>query len=105
MNRQPLSLINEELQQTHLFQQQFPVDAHRSLLVLPAILPQAPRQFAHPLQAVSTVQQILNVLGHNLRDILQLVVNPVEVLRRTTVLVQLLGTLDECIELNESIRS
>lgn len=58
----------------HLLYQQLPVDAHRSLLVLPAILPQAPRQFTHPFQAVPTVQQVFNVLGHDFRDILQLVV-------------------------------
>jgi len=66
---------------THLLQQQFPVDAHSSLLVLPAVFPQPTRNISHPFQTIATIQEILNVFGHDLCHILQLVVQLVEVLR------------------------
>lgn len=68
------SLLSVEEDGTHLFHQQIPVDAHRGLFVLPAVFAQAPRQLTHSLQTVSTIQQVLDVLGHDLRHILELVV-------------------------------
>lgn len=65
---------------SYLLHQQFPVDAHCCSSVLLAVLPQTSRELTHPLQAVPTVQEILDVLGHHLGDIAQLVVQLVEVL-------------------------
>ena len=88
----------------HLLQQQLPIDPHRGLLVLPAVFSQPARDISHSLQAVSSVEQVLDVLGHDLGHILQLVVELVQVLCCTRVLVRLLRALDEGIELDKGIR-
>jgi len=61
-------------QSTHLLQQQLPIDPHRRLLVLATVFSQARRDIAHALQTVPSVQQVLNVLGHDLGHILQLII-------------------------------
>lgn len=58
---------------------------------------------AHPLQTISPVQQILDVLRHHLRHIPQLIVQLVEILGCTGILVCFLGALDEGIELDEGV--
>lgn len=88
---------------TILLQQQIPIDPHRRLAILPTILPQPARHFAHPLQAIAPVQQILDVLRHHLGHIPQLIVQLVEVLARARVLVRFLGALDEGVEFDEGV--
>lgn len=90
-------------QHTYLFYEQLPVDAHGGLLILSAVFSQTPRQLAHPLKTVSSVQQILDILRHNLRDISKLIVHLVEVLRRPAILVQLLRALDKRVEFDKGI--
>jgi hypothetical protein len=55
-----------------LLQQQLPIYPHGCLLILPTILPQPTADLSHPLQAISPIQQILNILCHDLRHVLQL---------------------------------
>jgi hypothetical protein len=89
---------------TYLLHQQLPINPHRRPLILPTILPQSATHFSHPIQTVPTVQQILNILGHDLRHVLQLILNLVQVRTRPRILVRLLGLLDECVELHERVR-
>ncbi|KAI7506208.1 hypothetical protein KC367_g149 [Hortaea werneckii] len=75
-------------------------------------LPEAPDQVfsqsathvAHLIQAVSPVQQVLDVLRHNLGDILQLVVESAEVVGGPGVLVRLLRALDVAFEFGVLVR-
>jgi hypothetical protein len=85
------------------FHQQLPVDANSSLLVLAAILTKPTAHLSHLLQAVTAVQQVLDVLGHYLRDVLEFIIQLVQVLCGTAVLVCLLGLLNEGVELDEGI--
>jgi hypothetical protein len=89
---------------TYLLQEELPVDAHSRLLVLPAVFSQPARDVAHPLEAVATVQQVVDVLGHDLGHVFQLIVQLVQILRRSRVLVRLLCALDESVELDKGVR-
>lgn len=89
---------------THLLQQQLPVDPYCRLLVLPAVFPQSARDVAHALQAVSSVQQVFDVLCHDLGHVLQLIIELVQVLCRSGVLVCLLCALNEGVELDKCVR-
>jgi hypothetical protein len=88
---------------TYLLQQQLPVDADCRFLVFPAVLTQSAGDVAHALEAVSSVQQVLDVLGHDLCDVLELIVELVEVLGGARVLVCLFCALDERVELDELV--
>lgn len=90
-------------EQSYLAQQKFPIDPDSCLAVFPAVLAEPAAHISHALQTVSSVEQILNVLCHDLGDILQLIVQLVQVLGGSAVLVRLLGPLDEGIELDEGI--
>jgi len=82
-----------------LLQQQLPIDPHRCALVLGRVLSKPTTHIPHLLQAVSAVQQVLDVLCHDLRDILELVVQARQVVSRAGVLVCLLCPLDIAVEL------
>ena len=86
-----------------LLQQQLPIDPHGGALVLPAVLAQPHAHVAHALQAVPPVQQVLDVLRHDLGHVAQLVVQLVQVRGCARVLVGLLGALDEGVELDEGV--
>lgn len=86
-----------------LLHQQLPVDPHRRPLVLLAVVPQPARELAHPLEAVPAVQQVLDVLGHDLRHVAQLVVEAVKVLRGARVRVGGLCAGDEGVEVHEGV--
>ena len=86
-----------------LLQQQIPINPHRRLPIFPAILPQPARHLAHPLQTITPVQQILDILRHHLRHVSQLVVQLIKVLARPRVLVCFFGALDEGIEFDEGV--
>lgn len=90
---------------TYLFHQQFPVDAHRCPTIFLAVLTQTTRKLAHALQAVSTVEEVLDILGHDLGDITKLVVQLIQVTRGTAILIQLLCALNKGIEFDEGIRA
>lgn len=94
-----------ETKRTHLFYQQLPIDAHSGLFVLHAIFSQTSRKFTHPFQTVTTIQQILDVLGHDFRNILELIIYPVETLRCAAVLVELLGALDKGVKFDKGVWS
>lgn len=87
-----------------LLQEQVPVDLDGGLAVLLAVVPQPRAHLAHTLQAVSSVQQVLDVLGHDLGHVAQLVVELVEVLGGARVGVRGLGAADEGVELHEGVR-
>lgn len=86
-----------------LLQQQLPVDPDRRPPVLLTVIPQPRADLAHALEAVPTIQQILDILGHDLCDIAQLIVQLVEVLRGPRVAVRRLGLRDEVVELHEGV--
>jgi hypothetical protein len=88
-----------------LLQQQIPVDPYRGLAVLLGILSQSGTDFAHALQAITSVQQVLDVLGHDFRDILELGVQLVQILRRAGIGICGLGALDEGVEFHECVWS
>ena len=52
-----------------LLQKQLPINSHRRLSVLFAILSQPATHLPHPLQTIPSIQQILDIFGHHLRDI------------------------------------
>lgn len=89
--------------ETNLFQQKLPVDTNCRLPVFPTVLSQSTRHFAHTFKAIPAVQEVFDVLGHDLRHIPELVIEFIEVLGCSTVLVGLLCPLNECIELNKGI--
>ena len=95
----------QSTKRTILLQQQFPVYPYRRSLIFGRIFSQSRTHVSHPVQTVSAIQQIFNVLGHDLRDIFQLVVQPTEVVRRPRVLICLLRPLDEAVELRVGVRS
>jgi len=79
---------HEQSQSTNwsiLLEHQLPVDPYGCLSVLFAVLPQSAAHFAHSLQAISSVQQIFNILRHNLRNISQLVVQLIQILRSARI--------------------
>lgn len=55
------------------------------------------------LQTISTVKEVLDILGHDGGDITQLIIQLVQVLGGAAVLVQLLCALNESVEFNEGI--
>lgn len=58
---------------------------------------------SHALQAISPIQQIFDILGHDLCYVAQLVVQLVEVLRGARVGVGGFGARDEGVELHEGV--
>jgi len=88
---------------TVLLEQQLPVDPHRRTAVLFRIVPQPRADLAHALEAVATVQQILDILGHDLGYVAQLAVELIEVLGCARVGVRGLGALDEGVKLGEGV--
>jgi len=90
---------------SYLFQHQLPIYPHRRLSVLLAVLSQPAAHLPHPLQAISSVQQILNILRHDLGDIFQLIVQLVQIRARSAILVGLLRPLDEGVKFNKSVWS
>lgn len=86
-----------------LLQQQFPIDPHRRPLVFPTILPQPLTHVAHPLQTVPSVEQILDVLRHDLRHVPKLIVQLVQIPCSPRILVCLLGALNEGVEFDEGV--
>jgi hypothetical protein len=85
---------------THLLQQQFPVDADRSLTVFATVFAQSSTHLAHSLEGLATVQEIFNILGHDFAHVLELVVELVEVLRRPRILIRLFRSLNEGVKLD-----
>lgn len=99
---------NKESQSTNgsvLLQQQLPVDPNRSLSILSAVLSQSATDLTHSLQAVSPIQQILDILGHDLGDVSELIIEFVKVLRSTGIGIGGLGAGDEGVEFHECIGS
>lgn len=86
-----------------LLDEQLPVDADGGAAVLLAVVAQAGAQLAHAFKTVATIQQILDVLGHNLGNITQLIVDLVEVLGSTGVGVGGLALGNEVVELHEGV--
>lgn len=87
-----------------LFQHQLPIDSDGRLPVFLAVLSQSSAHLTHLFQAVSTVQQVLYVLGHDFGHVLELIIQLVEIAGRACVLIRLLRLLDEPIEFDVGIR-
>lgn len=88
---------------TYLLQQQLPINSHSRLPILPAILSQPRTNIAHSLQAIPSVQQILDVLRHNLGHIFQFIIQLIEILRGTRVLICLSCALNKRVKLDEGV--
>jgi hypothetical protein len=92
-------------QRSILLQQQLPINPHRRLSILPTILLQPTTHIAHPLQTIPSIQQILNILRHHLRDIPQLIIQLIQILRRAAITIRSLRLLNKRIKLHKRIRS
>jgi hypothetical protein len=90
---------------TVLLEKQLPVDADSRALVLGRVLAQPAAHVAHLVQAVAAVEQVVDVLGHGLVHILELVVEAVHVVLRPAVLVEFLCALEEAFELGVGVRA
>lgn len=88
---------------TILLEHKLPVDAHSSPTILFAIIPQTTANLAHALKIIATIKQILDILGHNLRDVAQLVIKLIEVLRSAGVGVSSARLGDEVVKLHEGV--
>jgi hypothetical protein len=88
-----------------LAEQQLPINAHRSSSILGAILSQSAADLAHTLETVSTIQQVLDILGHDLGYVAELIVQLVEVLRGAGIGVGGLSARDEGVELHKGVRT
>ena len=82
-----------------LLQQQLPINPHRRTLILSTILPQPTTHVPHLLQTVPPIQQILDILRHYLRHILQFVVQPAQIVRGPAILICLFRAFNEAFEL------
>lgn len=87
----------------YLLQQQLPIYPHRSLPILLRVFPQSPTHLPHPLQTVPSIQQILNILRHYLRHILELTIQLVQITRRPRIAVRLLRSLHKRVEFHKRI--
>ena len=102
----PHENYNEQSQppnRTILLKQQLPINPNRRLPILLTILPQSRTDLTHPLQTISSIQQILDILRHDLGYIAELVVQLIEVLRCAGVGVGAFGTVDEGVEFHEGV--
>lgn len=95
----------ERCERSVLLQHQLPVDSYCSFPIFRSIFPQPTTHLAHPLKTVASVQQILDILGHDFGYILELVVQLVQIPGCSRVLVGLLGALNECIKFDECVGS
>lgn len=95
-------------------------DLSGRLAVLERLVPQARRHVTHPIERVAAPEQVLHVLGHDPRHVLQVLVQPVQPvpgrsrlvavgqpgrLGPSRVEVQSLGPLDKSVKLDERVRS
>lgn len=88
---------------TILLHQQFPIDPHCRLPVLSTILPQSGTNFTHTLQAVTPIQQILDILRHDLCHVSQLIVQLIKVLGGAGIGVGGFCPRDESVEFHERV--
>lgn len=86
-----------------LAQQQLQVDLARGAAVLLGVLSQRGAQVAHLVERVAAVQQVLDVLGHDLLDAREVLVELVQVVLHALVAVELLGLLQEVVECDERV--
>lgn len=86
-----------------LLEQQLPVDAHGSAAILLAVVAQPAANLAHALKTVTTVQQVLDILGHDLGNIAQLIIQLVQPLRSTGIRIDSLSLGDEVVKLHEGV--
>ncbi len=88
-----------------LAQQQLPINPHRRPSILGTILPQPAAHLPHTLQTITPIQQIFNILRHDLGNIAQLVIQFIQVLRGARVRVCGFGARDEGVEFHEGVGS
>ena len=86
-----------------LLQQQLPINFNSRPLILPTILLQAIRHLPHPLQTIPSIQQILNILRHNLRHIPQLIIQLIQILTRAAILVCFFSPLHEGVKFDKGV--
>jgi hypothetical protein len=86
-----------------LLDQQIPIDFDSRLAIFLTVVPQPRAHLAHALEAVPPIQQIFDVLGHDLCHVPKLVVELVEVLGGARIGVRRLGAVNEGVEFHESI--
>lgn len=84
---------------TYLFEQQLPVDSDSSTFVFSAGIFEVATHGAHTLETIASRQEILNILGHDMRGLFELNLHTVEVVRGARILVGLFCSLDESVKL------
>lgn len=87
-----------------LLQQQVPINPDGRPLILLTVIPQPTAQLAHALQAITTIEQILDILRHDLGDVPQLIMQLIQILRRARVAVRRLGAANEAVKVHKRIR-
>jgi len=88
-----------------LLKQQFPINSNSSLPIFLTILPQPTADLTHALQTISPIQQILDILSHDFRNVSQLIVQFVEVLSGSRIGISGFGALNESVEFHEGVGS
>lgn len=88
-----------------LLEHKLPIDAHSSPTILFTIIPQPTANLAHALKIITTIKQVLNILGHNLRNVAQLIIKLIEVLRSAGVGVRSARLGDEVVKLHKGVRA
>lgn len=86
-----------------LLKQQLPINPHSRLPIPQTIIPQPRTHIPHLIQTIPPIQQILDILVHNLAHISQFVVELVEVGGGARVLVGFARLLDEAVEFDEGV--
>lgn len=86
-----------------LLEHQFPIDSYGSPPILLTIIPQPRADLAHPLQTISAIEQILNILGHHFCHVAQLVIKLVKVLCGARIAVGRLGLGNEVVKLHKGV--
>lgn len=86
-----------------LLEHKLPVDAHRSPTILFAIIPQPTANLSHALKIITTVKQVLNILSHDLRNVAQLIIKLIKILRSAGVSVSSARLCDEVVKLHEGV--
>lgn len=88
-----------------LLQQQLPVDPHRRSPIPLTIIPQPATHLPHAIQTIPPIEQILDILRHDLCNIPQLIIQLVQVLRRARIRIRRPRLGNKTIEIHKRIRT
>mmetsp|Transcript_637 Transcript_637/g.2448 ORF Transcript_637/g.2448 Transcript_637/m.2448 type:complete len:207 (+) Transcript_637:156-776(+) len=88
-----------------LLNQRLPAEILGSRAVFPTLVPQRLGHRANVVQTLALAEDIVDVARHDALYVVQILVEFTQVALRARVLVQLLGFLDEGVELDEGVRA